>query len=121
VLSRTPITEGEGVQWGAAVHRIGDDLLVYGVTDEGEHKHLLMAVTSAARPGGAWRYRTASGAWSTRPSDAARLLTGVSNEASVLPLPTEGGWVLVTSCARSVSDRCTTMRSSVGDASTVDL
>lgn len=35
VLSRTPITDDTSVQWGAAVHRDGDQLLVYGVIDEG--------------------------------------------------------------------------------------
>lgn len=98
VISRTPITDGTDVQWGAAVHREGDDLLVYGVADEGENKHLLLATTSAVQPGSAWRYRTADGSWSTRPGDAARLLTGVSNEFSVLPLPGgDGAWLLVTS------------------------
>jgi hypothetical protein len=38
VLSRTPIVDGTGVQWGAAVHRDGDELLIYGVADEGENK-----------------------------------------------------------------------------------
>jgi hypothetical protein len=46
VLSRTPIVDGTGVQWGAAVHRDGDELLIYGVADEGENKHLLLATTS---------------------------------------------------------------------------
>jgi hypothetical protein len=102
VLSRTPLGDGTGVQWGAAVHRDGNELLVYGVADEGEHKHLLLATTSALRPGETWRYRTAGGMWSTTPTDAARLLTGVSNEVSVLPLPglDDAGWLLVTSDTR---------------------
>lgn len=100
VLSRTPIDDGTAVQWGAAVHRDGDELLVYGVEDEGAEKHLLLAVTSAAQPGGQWRYRTAHG-WSTRAGDAARLLTGVSNEISVLRMPgPDSGWLLVTSDTR---------------------
>jgi hypothetical protein len=99
VLSRTPISDGTGVQWGAAVHRDGDDLLVYGVADEGEQgKHLLLAITPVTSPGTDWRYRTSEGTWSPRPGDAARLLTGVSNEVSVLPLPgPDDGWLLVTS------------------------
>lgn len=101
VLSRTPIVDGTGVQWGAAVRRDGDELLIYGVADEGENKHLLLATTSSSRPGTTWRYRTADGSWSTQPGDAARLLTGVSNEISVLPLPSlDGGWLLVTSDTR---------------------
>lgn len=101
VLSRTPIVDGTGVQWGAAIHRDGEELLVYGVADEGENKHLLLATTSASGPGATWRYRAADSSWSTRPGDAARLLTGVSNEISVLPLPgPQGGWLLVTSDTR---------------------
>lgn len=101
LLNRTPIADATGVQWGAAVHRDGDELLVYGVADEGQHKHLLLAATSALRPGDTWRYRTADGSWSTTATDAARLLTGVSNEVSVLPLPdSDAGWILVTSDTR---------------------
>ncbi|GAB3162244.1 hypothetical protein GCM10027258_80990 [Amycolatopsis stemonae] len=100
VLSRTPIADGTGVQWGAAVHRVGDELLVYGVADEGMHKHLLLASTSVLRPAATWLYRTNTGGWSPEPADAARLLTGVSNEVSVLPLPDDAGWLLVTSDTR---------------------
>ncbi|UUV32307.1 hypothetical protein NQK81_02310 [Amycolatopsis roodepoortensis] len=100
VLSRTPVNDETGVQWGAAVHRDGDQLLVYGVADEGEHKHLLLASTSATQPGRRWRYWTVDG-WSPRPGEATRLLTGVSNEISVVPLPgPESGWLLVTSDTR---------------------
>lgn len=98
VLARTPIEDGTGVQWGAALHRHGDDLLIYGVADEGEHKHLLMATAPAREPGRNWLYRTADRRWSARPEQAARLLTGVSNEITVLPLPDrDDDWLLVTS------------------------
>lgn len=59
VLGRTPIEDGTGVQWGTAVHRDGDELLIYGVVDEGEHKHLLLASASASQPRGQRRYRSA--------------------------------------------------------------
>jgi hypothetical protein len=52
VLSRTPISDGTGAQWGAAVHRDGDELLVFGVVDKGAEKHLAMAKTSASQPTG---------------------------------------------------------------------
>ncbi len=100
VLSRTPMDDGTGVQWGAAVHRDSDELLVYGVVEEGDHKHLLLASAPTSQPGGQWRYRTADG-WSARPGAATRLLTGVSNEISVLPMPgRDGGWLPVTSDTR---------------------
>jgi hypothetical protein len=102
VLSQNTITDGTGVQWGASVHRDGDELLVYGAADEGDLKHLLLAKTSTARPGTDWLYRTAGGTWSPQPGDAARLLTGVSNEFSVVPLPgRDGGWLLITSDTRT--------------------
>ncbi|ALG06383.1 hypothetical protein AOZ06_05090 [Kibdelosporangium phytohabitans] len=100
VLSRNPIDDGTGVQWGASVHRDGDELLVYGVADEGADKHLLLAMTSATQPGGPWRYRTTDG-WSTRAGDMVRLLTGVGNEISVLRMPSpDDGWLVITSDTR---------------------
>jgi hypothetical protein len=98
VLGQTPIDDGTGVQWGAAVQRVGDELLVYGLIDQGHEKHLAVAKSQLSDLSGRWSYRTADQRWSSQPGDTGRLLTGVSNEFAVLPLPgpTEE-WLLVTS------------------------
>lgn len=98
VLGQTPLDDGTGVQWGAAVRRVGDDLLVFGVIDEGLQKHLVVAKAQLSDLIGGWSYRTADQRWSNQSDDTGRLLTGVSNEFTVLPLPDpDGGWLLVTS------------------------
>jgi hypothetical protein len=98
VLSQTPIADGTGAQWGAAVRLVGDELLVFGLVDEGAQKHLVMAKALTSNLTSGWSYRSADCTWSSRPEDVARLLTGVSNEFTVLPLSgTESGWLLVTS------------------------
>lgn len=102
IRHREMVSDGTGVQWGAALWRIGGLLNVYGVLDEGDQKHLMLARASVSRPRVRWLYRTATGRWSDRPEDVGRILTGVSNEFSLLPAPggNEAGWLLVTSDTR---------------------
>ena len=89
VLNQTPINDGTGIRWGAAVLRDDDQAFIYGVLDQGDQPEdrmscmpVYLAKANIADMTGQWRYR-ASNTWSATPEQATQLLTGVSTEFSV--------------------------------------
>ncbi|MFC9977315.1 DUF5005 domain-containing protein [Spirillospora sp. NPDC127200] len=81
--SVTPLPSATRTMWGSALLKADGYTYVYGTEDEQATKYLRIARVQGTDLRGSWEYRTSSGGWSDKETDAARLMSGVSNELSV--------------------------------------
>jgi hypothetical protein len=90
-VSATP--QSPGVQWGSWVLNDGSYTYIYGVEDTGLVKYVHVARVPLGQLSAPWQYDTGSG-WSSEPGASARILSGVSNQFSVVRIAS--GYALIT-------------------------
>jgi len=82
LVSLTPVTSSNNVEYGSGLLEDGGYVYIYGTEDLGSDKYMHVARAPAGGLLGPWEYFTGTG-WSSDPSQSLRLLHGVANEYSV--------------------------------------
>jgi hypothetical protein len=82
LISVTPVTSSNGVEYGSGLLEDGGYLYIYGTEDLGGDKYMHVARAPLGGLLGPWEYFSSTG-WSNDPSRSLRLLHGVANEYSV--------------------------------------
>jgi hypothetical protein len=93
LVSLTPVTSSNNVEYGSGLLEDGSYVYIYGTEDLGGDKYMHVARAPVGGLLGPWEYFTGTG-WSADPTQSTRLLHGIANEYSVTRIG--NAYVLIT-------------------------
>jgi hypothetical protein len=80
-----PVSNATQVQYGAAVMEAEDFIFIFGTEDAGDNKYAHVARVRNFEISGSWQYYSQNG-WSVESANTCRMLAGVANQYSVVPV-----------------------------------